>query len=320
MGFWDNKQVIVTGGAGFLGSAIVRKLRERQGAHILMPRSAEYDLRRPEAIARLFDSAAQFARPEQTLVIHAAARVGGIGANLRQPATYFYDNLLMGIQLLDAASRRNVAKFVGLGSVCSYPRFAPIPFHESDLWNGYPEETNAAYGLAKKTLLVQAQAYRSQFGFNSIFLLPTNLYGPGDNFDLEQSHVIPALVRKCVEARDRHEMSIVAWGTGSATRDYLFVEDAAEGILLAAERYDAAEPVNLSGGSGEVSMRALLGMISRLAGYQGDVIWDTSRPDGQPRRCVDGQRARELFNFTPRVSFESGLRRTIDWFEQQRRR
>jgi GDP-L-fucose synthase len=320
MGFWDDKQVIVTGGAGFLGSAIVKKLREREARLVVVPRSADYDLRRADAIARLFDNAATYSSPEQTLIIHAAARVGGIGANLGQPATYFYDNLLMGIQLLDAAARRNVGKFVAIGSVCAYPKLAAIPFSESNLWNGYPEESNAAYGLAKKMLLVQAQAYRSQFGFNSIFLLPTNLYGPGDNFDPEQSHVIPALVRKCVEARDRHELSIVAWGTGTATRDYLFVEDAAEGILLAAERYDDAEPVNLSGETGEVSMRDLLGLICRLVDYHGEVVWDTSRPDGQPRRCVDGQRARELFNFAPTVSFENGLRQTIDWFEQQRRR
>jgi len=284
-----------------------------------VPRSAELDLRRSEHIAQLFDNAARLAASaSETLVIHAAARVGGIGANQRQPATFFYDNLLMGIQLFDAAARRQIGKFVTIGSVCAYPKLAALPFRETDLWNGFPEETNAAYGLAKKMLLVQGQAYRSQFGFNSVFVLPTNLYGPGDHFDPEDSHVIPALVRKCVEARVRQEASINVWGTGAATRDYLFVEDAAEGILLAAEHYDGDAPVNLSADSGEIRVRDLVGMICQLTGFRGDVTWDASRPDGQPRRRVDGRRARELFNFVPRVSFDDGLRRTIEWYEQHR--
>ena len=314
--FWSNKHVIVTGGAGFLGSSIVRKLNERSVGAITVPRSQHCDLRRDDDLATLLDGVLATAPPADVLVIHAAARVGGIGANMRQPATFFYDNLMMGTRLLHESWRRGIAKFVGIGTVCAYPNLAPIPFREDDLWNGYPEETNAPYGLAKKMLLVQSRAYRAQHGFNSIFLLPTNLYGPGDNFDLDDSHVIPALIRKCVEARRQHQGSIVAWGTGTATRDYLFVDDAAEGILLAAERYDGADPVNLSGESSEISMRDLLALICKMTGYAGEVVWDASKPDGQPRRKVDGRRARDYFGFQPRVAFEEGLRRTVEWFEK----
>jgi GDP-L-fucose synthase len=251
------------------------------------------------------------------VVIHAAARVGGIGANILQPATFFYDNLTMGTRLLHEAWRRGVGKFVSIGTVCAYPKLAPIPLREDDLWLGYPEDTNAPYGLAKKMLLVQGNAYRAQYGFNSIYLLPNNLYGPGDNFDLEQGHVIPSLIRKCVEARRQHQPAIVAWGTGAATRDFLYVDDAADGILLATEHYDGSDPVNLSGNSddSEISVRDLLTLICRLTGYEGEVVWDASKPDGQPRRRVDGQRARQLFGFEPRVGFEEGLRRTIERYE-----
>ncbi len=314
--FWRTKHVVVTGGAGFLGSAIVRKLRERSAGAVTVPRSQHCDLRRDDHLSTLFDRVLQTTPPADVLVIHAAARVGGIGANLRQPATFFYDNLLMGTKLLHESWRRGIGKFVAIGTVCAYPKLAPVPFQEVDLWNGYPEETNAPYGLAKKMLLVQGQAYRAQYGFNAIFLLPTNLYGPGDNVDVENSHVIPALIRKCVEARRRQQRAIMAWGTGTPTRDYLFVDDAAEGILLAAEGYHGADPVNLSGDSVEISMRELLTLICALTGYAGDVVWDATRPDGQPRRRVDGQRARELFGFQPRVGLDEGLRRTVEWFER----
>jgi GDP-L-fucose synthase len=313
--FWRNKHVLVTGGAGFLGSAIVRKLHERAAAAIVVPRRQACDLRRDDHVRELLDGVIENTPPADVLVIHAAARVGGIGANLRQPATFFYDNLIMGTRLLHECWRRGIGKVVSIGTVCAYPKLAPIPFREDDLWNGYPEETNAPYGLAKKMLLVQAQAYRTQYGFNAIFLLPTNLYGPSDNFDLEDSHVIPALIRKCVEAKRRRQDPIVAWGTGTPTRDYLFVDDAAEGILLAAERYDSPDPVNLSGDDSEISVRDLLELIREITGYTGGVVWDASKPDGQPRRTVDGQRAREAFGFKPRVALEDGLRRTVEWFE-----
>ncbi|MBV9133924.1 MAG: GDP-L-fucose synthase [Chloroflexi bacterium] len=314
--FWTTKHVVVTGGAGFLGRVIVTKLHERGVRAITVPRSATCDLRREDHLQTMFDSVLATADAADVVVIHAAAHGGGIGANVRQPATFFYDNLLMGTRLLHEACSRGVGKFVSIGTVCAYPKYAPIPFREDDLWNGYPEETNAAYGLAKKMLLVQGQAYRAQFGFNAIYLLPTNLYGPGDNFDLETSHVVPAIIRKCMEARRDQRSVVVVWGTGHATRDYLFVDDAAEGILLAAEHYDGAEPVNLSGNAGEISMRELVALIGRLTDYAGEIVWDTTKPDGQPRRTVDGRRARELFDFRPQVDFEDGLRRTIDWFDQ----
>ncbi|MCC9078784.1 GDP-L-fucose synthase [Litorilinea aerophila] len=313
--FWQDKRVIVTGGAGFLGSYVVKLLRQYPVDEIFVPRKRDYDLRQREAIQQLLhDTQRPDGRPAD-LIIHLAAHVGGIGANRSRPAEFFYDNLMMGVQLLHESWRVGVPKFVAIGTVCAYPKFAPIPFREEDLWNGYPEETNAPYGLAKKMLLVQSQAYRQQYGYNSIFLLPVNLYGPGDNFDLETSHVIPALIRKCVEARQRGEETIVAWGDGSPTREFLYVEDAARGILLAAERYDQSEPVNL-GSSYEISIRDLLTLIARLTGFQGRIVWDTSKPNGQPRRKLDTSRAERLFGFQAETNFEEGLARTIAWYEQ----
>ena len=309
--FWSRRRVVVTGGAGFLGGFVVERLRELEPASIVAPRSREYDLREREAIRQLLADA----RPD--LVIHLAARVGGIGANREHPAEFFYDNLLMGVQLLHESWRAGVAKFVALGTVCAYPRHTPVPFKEEDLWNGYPEETNAPYGMAKKMLLVQSQSYREQYGYNSIFLLPVNLYGPRDNFDLQTSHVIPALIRKCVEARESGTDEIVAWGDGSPTREFLYDEDAAEGILLAAERYNSSDPVNL-GSAYEISIRELTELVARLTGFNGRIVWDTSKPNGQPRRKLDTSRARERFGFVAHTPFEEGLRRTIAWYERQR--
>ncbi len=308
--FWQGKRVVITGGAGFLGSYIVAKLNGRGCAEVLAPRKSEYDLTEPEAVKALYADS----RPD--VVIHLAARVGGIGANREHPAEFFYDNLMMGVQLMHEAWRTQVDKFVAIGTVCAYPKFTPVPFHEDDLWNGYPEETNAPYGLAKKMLLVQSQAYREQYHYNSIFLLPVNLYGPGDNFDPESSHVIPALIRKCVEARQRGEHEIVAWGDGSPTREFLYVEDAAEGILLATERYNKSDPVNL-GSAFEISIKDLLETIVRLTGYEGRITWDTSKPNGQPRRKLDTQRAEAEFGFRSHTSFEEGLKRTIAWYEKE---
>jgi GDP-L-fucose synthase len=308
MTFWEGRRVMVTGGAGFLGTAVMEKLGERGCRDVFVPRSAEYDLRDRDAIGRALDAG----RPD--IIIHLAARVGGIGANREHPADYFYDNLMMGVQLIDAAYRAGVPKVVAIGTVCAYPKFTPLPFREDDLWEGYPEETNAPYGLAKKMLLVQSQAYREQYGYNSIFLLPVNLYGPRDNFDSESSHVIPALIRKCIEARDRGDATIEVWGDGSPTREFLYVDDAAEGILLAAERYNGAEPVNLGSGR-EISIRDLVGLIARLTGFEGDLVFDTSKPNGQPRRCLDTSRADELFGFRAATGFEEGLRKTVGWWE-----
>jgi GDP-L-fucose synthase len=315
--FWGRRRVCVTGGAGFLGSFVVETLHRRGAERVFVPRQAEYDLRQKEAILQLLADA----RPD--LIIHLAATVGGIGANRAHPAEFFYDNLMMGAQLFHEAWRARVDKFVAIGTVCAYPKYTPVPFREEDLWKGYPEETNAPYGLAKKMLLVQSQAYRQQYGFNSIFLLPVNLYGPGDNFDPRSSHVIPALIRKCVEAKERSNLptfqtsklpTITAWGDGSPTREFLYVEDAAEGIVLAAERYDGSEPVNL-GSSCEISIRDLVETIARLTGFAGEIRWDTSKPNGQPRRKLDTSRAERLFGFRAHTPFEAGLKRTIEWYQ-----
>ncbi len=308
MSFWGEKKVLVTGGAGFLGSYIVEKLRDRGCQQIFVPRSKDFDLREKEAIIRLLEQG----RPD--VVIHLAAVVGGIEANRKSPGRFFYENAMMGIQLMEYGCRFQVGKFVCIGTVCAYPKHTAVPFKEEDLWNGYPEETNAPYGLAKKMLLVQAQAYRQQYGFNAIYLLPVNLYGPRDNFDLESSHVIPALVRKCVEAKARKEHKIMAWGAGKVSREFLYVEDAAEGIVLAAERYNKADPVNLGSGE-EISVRELAYLIRELSGFTGEIEWDTSRPDGQPRRCLDTSRAEREFGFKAKTSLREGLSRTIHWYE-----
>jgi len=305
--FWRDKRVVVTGGAGFLGSFLVEKLRQRKAGEIFVPRSREYDLRDIGAIRRMLADA----RPD--IVIHLAARVGGIGANREHPAEFFYDNLMMGVQLLHESWRAGIGKFVAVGTVCAYPKHTPVPFKEEDLWSGYPEETNAPYGLAKKTLLVQTQAYRQQYGFNSIFLLPVNLYGPGDNCDPNSSHVIPALVRKCLEAKVAGEKKVTLWGTGRPTREFLYVEDCAEGICLATERYDKPEPINLGSGQ-EISIRELADIIAELTGFSGEFVWDSNQPDGQPRRCLDTTRAVREFAFRARTSFREGLKRTVAWY------
>lgn len=305
--FWQDRRVCVTGGAGFLGSYVVEKLQERGAGNIFVPRKSDYDLVQPEAVKQLLNDA------QPDLIIHLAAQVGGIGANRLHPAEFFYNNLMMGMMLQHEAWQAGVEKFVGIGTVCAYPKFAPVPFKEEDLWNGYPEETNAPYGLAKKMLLVQSQTYRQQYGFNAIYLLPVNLYGPRDNFDLETSHVIPALIRKCIEAQKRGDKHIVAWGDGTPTREFLYVEDAAEGILLAAERYNESEPVNL-GSSYEISIKSLLEVIAQLTGYSGEIIWDTTKPNGQPRRKLDTSRAKVAFGFEAGTPFEEGLKQTIDWY------
>ena len=303
----STKRICVTGGAGFLGQHLVRNLQSKGAHDIFIPRYPEYDLVKGEDIARMLADA------QPDIIIHLAAHVGGIGANLARPAEFFYDNLMMGVQLMHQAWQRGVEKVVALGTICAYPKFTPIPFKEENLWDGYPEETNAPYGLAKKMLLVQSQAYRQQYGFNSIFLLPVNLYGPGDNFDLASSHVIPALIRKCVEAKEQGADEIVAWGDGSPTREFIYVEDAAEGIALATQYYNRSDPVNL-GSSFEISIKELTELIARLTGFEGRVRWDTSKPNGQPRRKLDTTRAKEYFGFSARTNFEDGLRKTIDWY------
>ncbi len=310
--FWDGRRVMVTGGAGFLGSAVPRRLREAGATEIFVPKAEDYDLRKLADI----DRALADARPE--LVIHLAAVVGGIGANRENPGRFFYDNAIMGIQLIEQARLAGVAKLLTVGTVCAYPKFTPVPFREDDIWNGYPEETNAPYGLAKKMLLVQSQAYRDQYGFNAIYLIPVNLYGPGDNFNPQNSHVIPALIKKCIDAREQGEGFIEAWGTGSASREFLYVADAARGIVLAAERYDGRDPVNLGVGS-EITIRDLTELIARLTGFVGEIRWDPSKPDGQPRRALDTSRAREAFGFTAGMSFQDGLQATIEWYEESRR-
>jgi GDP-L-fucose synthase len=311
MHFWSSKRVLVTGGAGFLGSFVVEKLQARGCQHIFVPRRKDYDLTQIEAVRRVYRDA----RPD--MVIHLAAVVGGIGANRMNPGKFFYENAIMGLQLMEEARLADVEKFVAIGTICAYPKFTPVPFREEDLWNGYPEETNAPYGLAKKMMLVQSQAYREQYGFNSIFLLPVNLYGPRDNFDLETSHVIPALIRKCLEAKDRGENHIVAWGDGLPTREFLYVEDAADGILLAAEHLNSSEPVNLGSGM-EISIKDLTKLIAQLTGFEGQIKWDLSRPNGQPRRALDTSKAERLFGFKAQVPFEEGLRKTIAWYKENR--
>jgi len=305
------KRVVVTGGAGFLGSYVVEKLRGRGCREVVVPRSSDFDLRDRDAIIRLYAEA----RPH--VIIHLAAVVGGIGANRANPGRFFYDNAIQGIQLMEYARQRDVEKFVAVGTICAYPKFAPVPFKEDDLWNGYPEETNAPYGLAKKMILVQAQAYREQYGFNAIYLLPVNLYGPRDNFDLETSHVIPALIRKFAEAKEGGRREVVLWGDGSPTREFLYVEDAAEGILLATERYDGGQPVNLGTGE-ETAIWDLAGVVAAEIGFNGDIIWDASKPNGQPRRCLDVSRAKELFGFQAAHSLREGLAKTIVWYMEHR--
>ncbi len=301
------KKVIVTGGAGFLGKYIVKKLKERGCSNIFVPKIEEYDLRNLGDIIKIYKLA------KADIVIHLAAVVGGIGANRENPGSYFYDNLIMGIQLIEEARKSGIEKFVAIGTICAYPKFTPVPFKEEDLWNGYPEETNAPYGLAKKMLLVQSQAYRQQYGFNSIFLLPVNLYGAGDNFDPKSSHVIPALIKKFYEAKINNDPEVTVWGTGNATREFFYVEDCAEAIILATEKYDKSDPVNIGAGF-EISIKDLANLIGEIIGFKGEIIWDTSKPDGQPRRCLDTSRAKKEFGFKAKTGFREGLEKTIEWY------
>ena len=309
---WEEKRICVTGGAGFLGTHLIANLRQRGAKEIFIPKIEDYDLVDRDAIARLL------ADSNPDVIIHLAAHVGGIGANREHPAEFFYDNLMMGVQLMHQAYERGVEKFIAIGTVCAYPKFTPTPFKEDDLWIGYPEETNAPYGLAKKMLLVQSQAYRDQYGYNSIFLLPVNLYGPGDNFNPRSSHVIPALIRKCVEAKENSEDHIVVWGDGSPTREFIYVKDAAQGIALAAERYNESEPVNIGSGF-EISIKDLVEKIAKMTGFEGELVWDTSKPNGQPRRALDVSRAREKFGFEAKTDFNEGLQNTIDWYLANRK-
>ena len=306
----SRKRVMVTGGAGFLGKYVVNKLKEHGCKDIFVPRSREYNLVQMEAVERAYRDS------NPHIVIHLAALVGGIGANRKNPGKFFYDNLMMGAQLMEVARLRGVEKFVGIGTICCYPKYTPIPFKEEDLWNGYPEETNAPYGLAKKMLLVQAQAYRQQYGFNAIFLMPVNLYGPGDNFDPVTSHVIPALIKKCVDAKKEGRNEVVVWGTGKASREFLYVEDCAEAIVLATERYDKPDPVNIGAGF-EITIKELAQLIAKLAGFQGKLVWDTTKPDGQPRRMLDVTRAEREFGFKAKTPFEEGLKKTIEWYLEE---
>ncbi|HKR80403.1 MAG TPA: GDP-L-fucose synthase [Nitrospira sp.] len=305
--FWPNKRVVVTGGAGFLGSFVVQQLREKGCRNIVVPRSRDYNLVQMEAVRRLYSES----KPD--IVIHLAARVGGIGANQSNPGRFFYDNLMMGTQLIEVGRDQGLEKFIAIGTICAYPKFAPVPFKEEDIWAGYPEETNAPYGLAKKMMLVQSQAYRQQYAFNSIVLFPVNLYGPGDNFDLETSHVIPALVRKSAEAQEAGASEIILWGDGTPTREFLYVEDAAEGILLAAEHYNDSRPLNLGTGE-EITIRKLASIVAEEVGYQGQIKWDTTKPNGQPRRCLDVSRVKQAIGFQAKHSLREGLTKTVRWY------
>jgi len=309
--YFKNRSIVVTGGAGFLGRYVIEGLQRRGCRRIEVPKIEEYDLVNPADIARMYE------RMQPDVVIHLAAVVGGIGANRQRPGEFFYKNLMMGVQLIEQARLRGIQKFVAIGTVCAYPKFTPVPFREAYLWDGYPEETNAPYGLAKKMLLVQSQAYRRQYGFNSIFLLPVNLYGPGDSFDPQSSHVIPALIKKCVDAISVDSGYITCWGTGEVSREFLYAADAAEGILLATEHYDGPEPVNIGTGQ-EIRIKDLAEKIAQLTGFRGLIRWDPSKPDGQPRRCLDVSRARDLFGFKAQTSFDNGLRETIDWYRATR--
>lgn len=308
---WSTKRVVITGGAGFVGRYLVENLRKAGCKEIFIPRKANCDLRDINSVRRLYDEA----KPH--IVIHLAATVGGIGANREHPGSFFYDNLMMGVQLLNEAYKRGVEKFISLATICAYPKFTPVPFKEDEIWNGYPEETNAPYGLAKKMLMVQSQAYREEYGYNSITLFPTNLYGPNDNFDPKSSHVIPALIKKCFDAIDRGDKEIVLWGDGSPTREFLYVEDAAEGIRLATEKYNSSEPVNL-GSSFEISIKDLAHLIVKETGFNGKILWDTDMPNGQPRRKLDTTRAEREFGFKSKTDFPEGLRRTIEWYRGTR--
>ena len=312
MSYFSSRKVLVTGGAGFLGACVVADLQRKGCRSICSPRSKDYDLVDNEAVKRLYRDT----NPD--IVIHLAAVVGGIGANRENPGSFFYDNLMMGVQMMEQGRRYGIEKFVAIGTICAYPKLTPVPFREENLWNGYPEETNAPYGLAKKMLLVQAQAYRQQYGFNAVYLLPVNLYGPGDNFDPSSSHVIPALIKKCVDAARNGDKQVEVWGTGTATREFLYVEDAAEGIVLATEHYNQSEPVNLGAGF-EISIRDLVSLIVEMTGFKGKVVWDQTKPDGQPRRMLDTTRAEKYFGFKAKTAFEEGLKKTIDWYVQRDR-
>ncbi len=309
MSYLKNKRITITGGAGFLGNNVVRKLEAIGCSDIFIPRSKDYNLVNMEDVKRLY------ADSDPDIVIHLAAVVGGIGANSNNPGKFFYDNLMMGVQMMEQGRLHGLEKFVAIGTICCYPKFTPVPFKEENLWNGYPEETNAPYGLAKKMLLVQSQAYRQQYGFNSIFLLPVNLYGPGDNFDPETSHVIPALIKKCVDAVNTNTSEITVWGTGKATREFLYVEDAAEAIVMASEKYNKSDPVNIGAGF-EISIKDLVDMIVELTGFEGKIIWDKTKPDGQPRRCLDTSIAKKEFGFIAKTDFRTGLKETIEWYSR----